>query len=218
MSDPDLLVYYAARAAEYEKVYEKPERQADLARLHDVVPKFFDGRRVLEIACGTGYWTRRIAPRVASLVACDLTPETLAIAQASQPARPNVEFRIADVFELDDVPGDFDAGFAGFWWSHVRHDELARFLEGFHRKLEPGSLVVCIDNNYVEGSNYPISRTDAEGNTYQRRSLEDGSEYEVLKNFPSESELREVIGRAGGVDVSILELRHYWCASYTCNT
>src|SRR5574339_168097 len=101
MSDPDLLVYYAARAAEYEKVYEKPERQVDLARLHDIVPKFFDGRRVLEIACGTGYWTRRIAPRVESLVACDLTPETLAIAQASQAPRPNVQLLIADAFELD---------------------------------------------------------------------------------------------------------------------
>lgn len=215
MSDPDLLVYYAARAAEYEKVYEKPERQSDLARLHEVVPKFFDGRRVLEVACGTGYWTRRISPHVVSLVACDLTPETISIAQANQPPRPNVEFVIADAFELDDVSGDFDAGFAGFWWSHVRHDELRRFLDGFHRRLEPGSLVVCIDNNYVEGSNYPITRTDDGGNTYQQRRLEDGSEFEVLKNFPSESDLRETIARAGGVHVSILELQHYWCATYT---
>ena len=29
--------YYAKRAAEYEKIYHKPERQADLARLRDDV-------------------------------------------------------------------------------------------------------------------------------------------------------------------------------------
>ena len=50
----DLLGYYAARAAEYEKVYDKPERRDDLERLHEIVPAYFDGRRVLEVACGTG--------------------------------------------------------------------------------------------------------------------------------------------------------------------
>jgi len=39
MSDADLLAYYAARAVEYEKVYEKPERERDLARLHAVIPE-----------------------------------------------------------------------------------------------------------------------------------------------------------------------------------
>ena len=58
----DLLTYYAARAAEYENVYAKPERQSDLARLRETVPAYFVGRRVLEVACGTGYWTRLIAP------------------------------------------------------------------------------------------------------------------------------------------------------------
>src|SRR5262245_25100217 len=130
MSDPNLVVYYAARATEYEKVYERPERQADLSRLHEIIPAFFDERRLLEIACGTGYWTRRIAPRVASMVACDLAPETLDIARASQPPRENVEFLIADAYDLSRVPGEFDAGFAGFWWSHVRLHDLGWFLEG----------------------------------------------------------------------------------------
>jgi hypothetical protein len=34
-------------------------------------------------------------------------------------------------------------------------------------------------------SNTPISRRDADGNTYQRRTLDDGSVHEVLKNFPT---------------------------------
>lgn len=50
-----LLEYYRRRAAEYEKVYDKPERQADLRRLRAVVPAYFSQRRVLEVACGTGY-------------------------------------------------------------------------------------------------------------------------------------------------------------------
>jgi SAM-dependent methyltransferase len=214
MTDSGLLAYYGARAAEYEKVYEKPERQRDLARLHTVIPAYFENRRVLEVACGTGYWTRRIAPFGSSMVACDLTTETLAVAQANQPARPNVSFIVADAYDLAAVPGAFDSAFGGFWWSHVRHADLSRFLDGLHQRLEPASLVVFVDNRYVEGSNWPITHTDAEGNTYQRRRLEDGTEHDVLKNFPTDAQLRNVIVRSGARDLAVLELEHYWCASY----
>ena len=209
MTDAGLLDYYAARAAEYEKVYEKPERQGDLRTLHEAIPKLFDARHVLEIACGTGYWTRRIAPHVASLTACDLTAEVLEIARA-HPASRDVTFLFADAYDLSTVPGLFDAGFAGFWWSHVRRRDLNRFLEGFLRRLEPSARVVFIDNNYVEGSNYPIVRTDEAGDTYQRRRLDNGDEYEVLKNFPSESEVREALETAGATDVEVVEMQHYW--------
>ena len=59
--DASLRDYYAARAAEYERIYDKPERQQDLAAMRAAVPPLFTGRDVLEIACGTGWWTRLIA-------------------------------------------------------------------------------------------------------------------------------------------------------------
>jgi len=72
---------------------------------------------------------------------------------------------------------------------------------------------VFIDNAYVEGSSTAISRTDEHGDTYQMRRLDDGSQYEVLKNFPTESELRaSVAGTATGVRVEFL--RYYWILSY----
>ena len=46
-----------------------------------------------------------------------------------------------------------------------------------------------LDNNYVEGSSTPIARRDSDGNTFQKRTLEDGAEFEVLKNFPTGTEL-----------------------------
>ena len=214
MSDPKLLAYYAERAGEYEKVYDKPERQADLARLHEIVPAFFVGRDVLEAACGTGYWTRRIAPRARTVLATDLTVETIAVARANQPDWAHVRFEQADAFALDTVSGQFDAAFAGFLWSHIRHRDVHGFLTGLNRRLGTGALVVLVDNNYVEGSNYPITRTDGEGNTYQRRTLENGTVHEVLKNFPTSAELHDGLTAAGATDVAIVELEHYWCASY----
>jgi ubiquinone/menaquinone biosynthesis C-methylase UbiE len=46
--------YYAQRAAYYERVYLKPERQRDLRTTEARLPSMFVGRRVLEVACGTG--------------------------------------------------------------------------------------------------------------------------------------------------------------------
>ena len=57
-----MQAYYAARAPEYDSVYRKPERQADLRAIEQWVPSRFVAARVLEIACGTGYWTQFIAP------------------------------------------------------------------------------------------------------------------------------------------------------------
>ena len=84
----------------------------------------------------------------------------------------------------------YDAAFAGFWWSHVLKRDLPRFLEGLHRVLAPGAQVVFLDNRYVEGSSTPVSRVDANGDSWQTRKLADGSTHEVLKNFPSGDELR----------------------------
>jgi SAM-dependent methyltransferase len=214
-TDAALVEYYRARAAEYERVYEKPERQADLARLRDVVPAFFAGRDVLDVACGTGYWTRLIAARASSIIAVDLAPETLAIARRLQPAESTVEFRAGDAFDLMAVDGGVDSAFAGFWWSHIRREHLHRFLDGLQRRLPAGSPVLLLDNRYFQGSNWPIHRTDTGGNTYQLRRLENGEEHEVLKNFPTAVDVRRAVAASGGSDPAVTELPHYWYVTYT---
>jgi hypothetical protein len=46
----EMIAYYAQRAAEYERVYEMPRWQDDLAWLRTRLPAFFAGRRVDERA------------------------------------------------------------------------------------------------------------------------------------------------------------------------
>jgi demethylmenaquinone methyltransferase/2-methoxy-6-polyprenyl-1,4-benzoquinol methylase len=215
MSQPsDLLSYYRARANEYEKVYAKPERQADLSVLHAVVPDWAASRHVLDVACGTGYWTRRIAARAAAVTACDRAPETLEVARTQQPPSAPADFLVGDAFALEDIPGAVDAAFVGFFWSHIPRANRRRFLRGLHRRLPRGSRVLILDNRYVAGSNWPITRVDTDGNTYQHRVLDDGTAYEVLKNFPPPDELSEVILSAGAVDLAIHESEYYWYAAY----
>ena len=72
---------------------------------------------------------------------------------------------------------------------------------------------MLIDNLYVEENSLPISRHDAGGNTYQLRKLADGSEHDVLKNFPTKAELVEQLTPyTHGVEIELLT--YYWLAKY----
>lgn len=205
--------YYAQRANEYERIYDKPERQADLARLRADIPALFEGETVLEIACGTGYWTPLIAARAKSVLAVDYAVETLEIARRKSYERNNVAFEHADAYSLPAWPEQLSACYAGFWWSHIPIERIDSFLAGLHARLAPGARVAFMDNRYVEGSSTPLSRRDAAGNTYQERRLADGSRHEVLKNFPAEGELEARLGRLGA-EVRVTLYQYYWLASY----
>ncbi len=76
-----LIQYYADRAFEYEKTYQRPERQEDIALLHSILKKLLKGHNVLEIACGTGYWTKTIASIANLVTATDINQEVLKIAK-----------------------------------------------------------------------------------------------------------------------------------------
>lgn len=211
----DFRAYYAARALEYERVYEKPERQADLTSMRARVAEYFRGCNVLEIACGTGYWTTEIARVASSVTAIDASAEVLDVAAVKASLQQSaVELMLGDAFELEAIPGRFDAAFAGFWWSHVPHDRMHAFLDGLHRRLGVDSRIMFVDNRFVEGNSTPISRRDGAGNTFQQRPLSTGASYEVLKNFPEESEVLNQLVAHRAVDLQILSLQYYWCVTY----
>lgn len=210
----DMAAYYARRAAEYERIYRKPERQADLRALESWIANGpFVGRRVLEVACGTGWWTAFGARAAQSWLATDLNLETMTVAQ-HKPLPACVSFAAVDAYSWAQIEGrSFDAAFAGCWWSHVPLSRLQRWLASLHARLEPGARVVFLDNRFVAGSSTPVSRCDAEGNTYQRRVLDDGSTHEVLKNFPTPRQALAMLGpRAHGA--RWIEYPHYWVLTY----
>jgi len=208
-----MIEYYARRAKEYELVYAKPERQPDLAWLREKCRSLFAGRSLLEISCGTGYWTEAFATTARSVLATDLNPAVLDIARAKPWDGAPVEFHCADSFALPDFARGFEGGFAGFWWSHIPKDCLQGFLADFHSCLEPGALVAFIDNRFVDGSSTPLSRRANSGDTYQLRQLSDGSTHEVMKNFPTDREIHASIipfSRA----IEITHLDHFWMVTY----
>ena len=211
--EASMISYYADRAQEYERIYHKPERQADLQQVRNFVESTFAGADVFEAACGTGYWTEILARSATSVFATDINEEVLAVARSKPIDSQRVTFQREDAYALPSLTQKFTGGFSGFWWSHIPKAKIQSFLRGFHRVFSSSAKVVFIDNAYVEGSSTPISRTDEHGNTYQLRRLDDGSTHEVLKNFPTDSELRAAVEDLAS-DVRVEFLEYYWILSY----
>ena len=211
-ASPEMQSYYAARAPYYDDVYLKPERRNDIALLAAHLPMRFAGRRVLEVACGTGFWTQFIAPQAESLVATDAVAEPLEFARL-RPGTENVRFLRADAYDLPQDLGPFDGAFAGLWFSHVPLGARAAFFRSLHARLAPGARVVFLDNSAVQCRELPLVERDGEGNTYQLRALKDGTTHRVLKNFPSESELIRLVTPFSRVSGFRL-LENFWLLEY----
>ena len=211
--DVALQAYYSARADEYDLgLHHKPEREPEVAALSDLIRHSLAGKRVLDVACGTGQWTRYIAQFASRVVGVDSSAEVLRVARSGEPLQ-NVHFVQGDAYRLGEELGCFDAAFAGFWLSHVPRSRYQSFFEGLSCRLLPGGLALIIDNgpSHVVGS--PIVERDKEGNTFQRRTLRDGSEHYILKNFPDQSEL--VAAVAGfSHNQRFMAMEHFWAFTY----
>jgi demethylmenaquinone methyltransferase/2-methoxy-6-polyprenyl-1,4-benzoquinol methylase len=205
-----MVDYYEARASQFEAVYDRPERQADLHLLRNWLAQEVRGLTLLEVACGSGYWTRVAAATAKAILATDRNLSPLELAR-SKNLGSHVAFVRADAFALPTQACLFEGGMAHFWWSHVSLADQQRFLRHFACKLRSRAKLLMMDNNFAPGST-PISRRDALGNTYQRRRLASGDDYEILKNFPTGAELRRSL-EGICASVAVLQLKHYWAVS-----
>ena len=125
----DVSRYYDARAPFYDETagYTNPETERLRAPMKARCRETFAGHAVLEIACGTGYWTEVVAQSAGSVLATDINPSVISRATDRCGHRRNVRFQTADAFTLDGVAAGFTAAFAFYWWSHVPRERIAAF-------------------------------------------------------------------------------------------
>ena len=208
--------YYDRVAPEYERLYyqDDPNRRGEKRAIAEMITEAFRDRTVLEVACGTGYWTRFAVESARGVLAIDTSPGMLEIARGKGLPTEKVQFRLGDAHDLGALPGRFDAGLANFWLSHVPRARVGAFLEHLHTRLAPGSVVVMADNVYVPGVGGELVSRPGENDTYKLRTLADGSRYEVLKNYYDRELLSLLLAPfASGLRVNVA--RFYWWLCYT---
>lgn len=170
------MAYYRVSAAEYDRPYAEHE---DLQRLLAVVDELPIAGDVLELACGTGQWTTRLAARAHSVTAVDAAAEVLALARA-RTASPIVQFLEADLFEWQ-PRRRYDTVFFAFWLSHVPPTRLPDFWNTVAAALAPGGKVIFIDDGPAVAA-YEEVLTNQPTPAALRR-LDDGSQYRIVKVF-----------------------------------
>src|ERR1700727_14402 len=137
------LDYYRARAGEYDDWWFRTGRYDRGAEANAAWFAGFGAcGNVLELACGTGLWTRHLAASADQLTAVDGAPEVLVINRARTEALgASVTYVEADLFSWEPPRHAFDACVFAFWLSHVPEERFVPFWTMVAAALRPGGRV-----------------------------------------------------------------------------
>jgi len=97
--------------------------------------------RVLDLGCGAGYESARLARAGAEVLGVDYSAESIRIARERC---PECRFELLDFRELDDRFGRFDGAFASASLIHVAADEMPGVLDRVADVLTPQGLLLAI--------------------------------------------------------------------------
>lgn len=189
--------YYAERAPEYDDWWYRRGRyelepealerwQADVAEAEAALDAFAPAGAVLELAAGTGIWTRKLVAPADRVVAVDANAETLALNTS------DAELVRADVFAWEPAER-FDLVFFSFWLSHVPEERFDEFWSLVRAALRPGGRVFLVDSGAGDTAHTGSGQADGE----ETRSLSDGRTFRIVKRRWTPRELAEHVRPLG---------------------
>lgn len=112
--------------------------------------------RVLDLGCGAGHESKRLASLGARVVGVDFSEESIRIARERT---PECRFEMLDFRQLDDRFGAFDGVFACASLIHIHPEELPCVLSRIANVLEPGGhLLALVRDGEGERETWPIVR------------------------------------------------------------
>lgn len=192
MPTPDPMhAYYSDRAPYMAKGLEI-EPAGQLLEIIAELKAQAKGKTVLEIACGTGYWTRFAGPVSKHTTATDYSITMLGVAQSLR--IENARILLDDAYRLSSVGDErFDFGFAMHWVSHIPLARWDEFFTAFHARLKPGATVLLVDDIRRPDDADPYYSKLATRDSYEIRHLPNGESYEIVKTFFTPDQLRTLL-------------------------
>ena len=199
------IEYYCARAPEYDEWFLRKGRYdrgphyraewlGEIARIEAVLGETLPPGDVLELACGTGLWTRYLATAHRQVLAVDASAQAIALNRARVRV-DNVKYIEADLFSWGPPRSSFDAVFFAFWLSHVPTERFDAFWTAVRTALRPDGLVFFVDSLREPTSTARDHDPPTDAGVVRRR-LRDGREFDVVKVFYEPAVLeRRLLGR-----------------------
>lgn len=140
-----------------------------------------EGRRAVDLGCGSGRWTSLLTDRYAYVLGVDLSAAEIAMAAA---AHPTASFQVRDLLDVNpEADGLFDLVFSVNTIHHL--NDHARVLPHLRTLLAPGGTAVVIDITDPGGwstLDYQIrSAFDDAENSYRHRSKDHRIAAQVLE-------------------------------------
>jgi demethylmenaquinone methyltransferase/2-methoxy-6-polyprenyl-1,4-benzoquinol methylase len=200
------LAYYGARAPEYDDWWHRRGRYdlgaeangqwfRECDQLYGALERAGLGGAIVELACGTGTWTGRLADMGLRVTAVDGSPEMLALNRAKV-GGDGTEYVKADLFEWTPARR-YDGVVMGFWLSHVPPDRLHGFLTTVRSAVREGAAIFLVDSQYQDEVAAQDRVLAGRGSTTMTRILADGRSVEIVKVFYEPAGLEAALGRAG---------------------
>jgi hypothetical protein len=106
-----------------------------------------------------------------------------------------VKFHLGDAYDPSYQPANFDGALSTFWLSHILKAKLEEWIDTLHRLLKPAFQVFIVDNTNIQGIGGPVITKNGDENTYKLRTLRDGSQHTIRKNYYLIKELIHLFGR-----------------------
>ncbi|PSQ28183.1 class I SAM-dependent methyltransferase [Halobacteriales archaeon QS_9_67_15] len=186
--DGEVERHYDALADRWEEFTRSPWKEGLLwPAVRSLLPALGDAR-VLDVGCGNGHYSARLADRGADVLGVDLSEEM--VRQARRQHGDSATFRQGDVTEgLDSVGGEeFDIVLCQHVLSHVPSVESA--IGEFARVLQPEGTVVLSTHHplhdylVVREGEYPdASGLDGTAVDPAVKYAEDGPDYHATERF-----------------------------------
>jgi ubiquinone/menaquinone biosynthesis C-methylase UbiE len=104
-----------------------------------------ENNKVLELGCGTGYFTRELVKLKVHVTAIDISPELIEVAK-SEIKSENVSFEVQNAYEMTYDPNLFDAVIGS---SVLHHLEIEKAVTEIYRVLKPGGMIAFTEPNML---------------------------------------------------------------------
>jgi len=212
MNDPtrdllaDQIAYYEARAPEYDEWFLRRGRYdngselndawfAEVKEAQDAVRGYGPEGDVLELAAGTGLWTRLLLEHARHVTAVDASPGAL-LRNRERVGTDRVTHIEADLFAWE-PDRRYDTVFFSFWLSHVPPSRFTPFWDGVKGALAEGGKVIFVDSLYDPTSTARDHVLPAPETGVVERHLNDGRTFRVVKIFHRPMELTQRLAELG---------------------